>query len=624
MTFPAGSDESWLSQQHRLLVVDDNPAIHDDFRKILGQSGRVDGDFERLDQALFSDQADAPASVSGLRFAIDFAGQGHEGLERVQAACAAERPYALVFLDVRMPPGWNGVETAARILHTDPNVQIVLCTAYSDFGWNQIVDVVGATDRVLILKKPFSVIEVQQLAYALVMKWLLVRASVNHREVLEARVAERTDELVAANQRLRAEMAERSRMEAALRKAQRLESLGRLAAGIGHEINNPLNFISGSIEIVQNEIDGLADVIPEGQRGTIDDVLDAASVGIARIASIVRSIKLFSRSPGEPASSIELADTLAMCLKMSLQRLPIQVELELDFGDIPPVWCDRVELEQVFINIIENAVHAMRDAEVEAPRIAVTTRRDEDHTVRVEIADSGPGVDPALLEQIFDPFFTTKAPGVGTGLGLSICHSIIENMGGTIEMKNADAGGAVVVVRLPCIDAASAATAVAEPDAPAGEALGDAVDAALDDDGFAQPVPTPRGRVLLIDDEPLMLRVMTHTLREHELVTADSAQEALKHCEAQDFDVIFCDVMMPTMNGLSFYRELAHLRPGYEQRIVFITGGARVAGIQEFLDEVANDCLAKPVSTEALLARVKRALLSKSDRGDEVGDRGEA
>lgn len=161
---------------HRILVVDDNAAIHDDFRKILG-ADTTRSESEDEDSAFFGT---ASTTRDRVPFELDFASQGQEALEHVVAALADERPYSVVFMDVRMPPGWDGIETTSRLWQIDPDLQVVICTAYSDYSWEEMADRLGRTDRLLILKKPFDVIEVVQCAHALSSKWSLLQIGRAH------------------------------------------------------------------------------------------------------------------------------------------------------------------------------------------------------------------------------------------------------------------------------------------------------------------------------------------------------------------------------------------------------------------------------------------------------------
>jgi len=217
-----------LPANRRILLIDDTPAIHDDFRTSL-----VDPEAAELaaaDRALFGDETPAVAP----QFEIESAYQGQQAVEQLRTSLAVDRPYALAFVDMRMPPGWDGVETIERMWQVDPRLQVVICTAYSDYSWEQVLARLDAGDRLLVLKKPFDSIEVVQLATTLTAKWTMARRAALMTAELEQTVLERTSELLRANAALQAEIAERKLLENQLVQAQKLESIGQLAAGISH------------------------------------------------------------------------------------------------------------------------------------------------------------------------------------------------------------------------------------------------------------------------------------------------------------------------------------------------------------------------------------------------------
>ena len=193
-------------RNQRILIIDDNAAIHDDVRKILGVPAREDADLDAEAADLFGREADA---LTMVEFEIDSAFQGQEGLAMAQRALEEGRPYAMAFIDIRMPPGWDGVETISRIWKMYPELQVVICTAYSDYSWEEMIREIGRTDNLVILKKPFDNVEVLQLAHTLTQKWTLNHQLRNHLASLDEVVARRTEELQAANLRLRREMEER-------------------------------------------------------------------------------------------------------------------------------------------------------------------------------------------------------------------------------------------------------------------------------------------------------------------------------------------------------------------------------------------------------------------------------
>ncbi|MEP6668623.1 MAG: response regulator [Chthoniobacter sp.] len=197
-------------RNQRILIVDDNAAIHDDVRKILGVPAREDADLDAEAADIFGEEMD---SLTAVEFEIDSAFQGQEGLAMVRQALAEGRPYAMAFVDIRMPPGWDGVETISRIWKMYPELQVVICTAYSDYSWAEMIREIGRTDNLVILKKPFDNVEVLQLAHTLTQKWTLNHQLRDHLTTLDQVVARRTEELQTANSRLRQEMEEREQAQ---------------------------------------------------------------------------------------------------------------------------------------------------------------------------------------------------------------------------------------------------------------------------------------------------------------------------------------------------------------------------------------------------------------------------
>jgi PAS domain S-box-containing protein len=188
------------TEQHRILIVDDNPAIHEDFRKILLGTREVDGRLQNAEAILFGTPV-APQTKAA--FQLESAFQGREALEKVESAIAERLPYSLAFVDVRMPPGWDGVETITHLWKADPALQVVICTAYSDYSWSAMTERLGTTDNCVILKKPFDNIEVLQLAHAMTKKWIVTHQAQLRLETLETMVRERTAALQAINDELR-------------------------------------------------------------------------------------------------------------------------------------------------------------------------------------------------------------------------------------------------------------------------------------------------------------------------------------------------------------------------------------------------------------------------------------
>ena len=243
---PAAQPVEW-ADYNRILIVDDNEAIHQDFLKILGDQD--DGDLDSLEAELFGSPAESKGPQRP-KFNIESAMQGDTAIEMVQQACAEGRPYSLIFMDVRMPPGKDGIQTTKEILGLDPFVSVVICSAYSDYDWSAITSELGLSDRFLILKKPFEVIEVRQAAHALQRRWALARQADDLVHNLEDKVEQRSRELRTVANDLKEEIEARKKMETELRLAQKLEAVGQLAAGVAHEINTPMQYIGDNVHFL--------------------------------------------------------------------------------------------------------------------------------------------------------------------------------------------------------------------------------------------------------------------------------------------------------------------------------------------------------------------------------------
>ena len=576
----------------RVLVVDDNRAIHGDFRKVLGEATHEQSALAELEAVLFGQ---GPPRAPADPFLIDSAYQGQEAETLVRRALEEGRPYAVAFVDMRMPPGWDGVETAERLWRVDPELQIVVCTAYSDYSWEELLGRLEAhSERFLVLKKPFDHIEVRQLATALSRKWTLARAARAKVDELEALVRERTTTIRDAHERLRREVEQRHRMEGQLRRAQKLEALGRLATGVAHEINNPLAFVIANLRYVREALDapgaelarapaGPAAAPGAGLAATPLDELSAAlaeaCVGGDRITQIVRDLKTFSQPHDESLAVVDVRPVLDFSLKMAAVELRRRAQVVTRFDEVPAVWAISGRLEQVFVNLLVNAAQAIPPGAVETNQVRVSVRAVGDD-VAVEISDTGVGIPTANLERIFDPFFTTKPAGVGTGLGLSICHSIVTAFGGDLTVESQEGKGSTFRVTLPS----------------AGRFEGRAP-------GLRLPQP---GRILVVDAQPTVAKAIRRVLSAHKVQTAEGGLEALALCAEHAFDLVLYDVMTHDLPPEEMYQRLRDAGGGRERRLVLTAAGALSPSLAKLAAEAAIPCVDKPLEAgdiELLLAR---------------------
>jgi PAS domain S-box-containing protein len=378
----------------------------------------------------------------------------------------------------------------------------------------------------------------------------------------------------------------RKEMEARLAQSARLAALGTLLAGIAHEMNNPLSYTLLGIEQAVAMLDRVA--TPPQELAELRETLGSAHHGATRVAAVVGQIRASSRPDAEDRGPVELRRVLENALRVTQNEIHHRAKLVTDLGDVPAIVGSAQRLEQVFLNLLVNAIQALPDGRAEN-EIRVVLVASAAGQVIVEVADNGPGIPDAVRSRIFDPFFTTKPVGLGLGLGLSICHGIVSAHGGSITVDSLPGRGSTFRVVLP-----GPSREAAKP-APASGAK-----------TAASASATHRRRVLVIDDEPALAAMIRRVLEKecHVDVAVDARQGLALLGQARPYDVILCDLMMPDMTGMDLYAEIARRHPGVQERFVFMTGGAFTPRAVEFLAEVKNRRLEKPFDTAVLKAAV--------------------
>ena len=391
-----------------------------------------------------------------------------------------------------------------------------------------------------------------------------------------------------AEERLGEAKAIQEKLQRQLIFADRMASVGTLAAGVAHEINNPLAFVSGNIGLMIEDLDALSNAPDPSLLAELRDMARDVQEGADRIRKIVRGLKTFSRAEQERRSVIELRPLLELSINMAFNEIRHRARLVKDYRKTPRVEADDARLGQVFINLLINAAQALPEGDGEAHEIRVVTSTDEDGRAVIEVRDTGAGIPALLLSRIFDPFFTTKPVGIGTGLGLSVCHNIVTSLGGEITVASEEGHGTTFRVVLP----------------PAPQA-------AIEREAELAPAPAPPAggcaAVLLVDDEPAMGTVLRRVLREHDVTAVTSARSALELLAAgQRFDIILSDLMMPEVSGMDFYDEVSRRFPEVVGRLVFVSGGAFTPVANAFLDRVTNERIEKPFDASILRELVRR------------------
>jgi len=381
------------------------------------------------------------------------------------------------------------------------------------------------------------------------------------------------------------DLTEAKNAEMQLMVSDRMASLGTLAAGMAHEINNPLAAVMGNLEVMLENIKGTSrSPVPKEE---LIEILQDALTAAGRIRFVVRDLKMFSRSPDEaaPDAAVNVERVIDSALRMARNETRHRAKVEVAYEHLALAAGNEARLGQVFLNLIVNAAQALPAGDVAANTIRIATYDAAPDRVVVKISDTGPGIPPEIQKRIFAPFFTTKPVGIGTGLGLSICRRIIASMGGDIWFESEVGRGTDFFVSLPI-----ALTAAREDSRPHA----------------AHSAPARRGRVLVIDDDELVGHTTAKILAgDHAVVTVASAGAALQALErGEQFDVILCDLMMPQMTGMDFHAAVAERFPESSGKVVFTTGGAFTPQARGFLAATSNRYIEKPFELAQLRALV--------------------
>jgi CheY-like chemotaxis protein len=378
----------------------------------------------------------------------------------------------------------------------------------------------------------------------------------------------------------------------------RMSAVGTLAAGVAHEINNPLAFVIANVEFAQREVARGPSGSGSRSETELTEVLRAlgeARDGTERMRRIVRDLRTFSRGgdgnerpQGPPA--VDVRSAVDWACAMAQNEIRHRARLVVAGEDFAHAACDEARLGQVLLNLIMNAAHAIPEGAAERNQIRVAARDDGQGHVDIEVRDTGSGIAPENLARIFDPFFTTKPVGVGTGLGLAIVQRIVTDHGGHVTVESEVGRGTTVRVMLPAARRPDTRMPVSPP-------------------GPAPAVTPLRPRVLVIDDEVQVLRAIQRNLGStHEVIALTRAEEALERLQGGErFDAIVCDLMMPEMTGMDLHAALATAGSTAARSMVFITGGAFTPRAREFLASVDNPRLEKPFDFEVLRRTIRSA-----------------
>jgi two-component system sensor histidine kinase/response regulator len=593
-------------ENRRLLVIDDNLAIHEDFRKILVAASSLADEMAEDEAALFGTTA---SNFKLPIFEIDSAYQGEEGLDFIERSLLEERPYALAFVDVRMPPGWDGVETTCKIWERYPDLQVVICTAYSDYTWEEMLRTLGYSDRMVILKKPFDNIEVLQLAIAMTEKWRLYQQAKVDLHSLESIVASRTAELNSANTDL---SSANVLLMAATEKAQRMADTALAAsdaksgflANMSHEIRTPMNGVIGMIDLLLDteltaEQRGFANTIRSSAYSLlliINDILDfskieAGKMTFEKICFDLREVI---------AETINLMATAARGKGLTLRHQILE-------GITTELVGDPTRLRQVLLNLLNNAIKFCERGEVFLEIIQLSEMQ-EDIELSFRVHDTGIGMSEEAQARLFRSFSQVDNSTVrkygGTGLGLAICRKLVELMGGSIQASSVLGKGSIFSFNLLF---ARQSSTIPSPDTPSSGAesyVGRAT---------ATPFRSNGVRILLAEDSNVNRLIAVKVLKKLGY-TADvvfNGLEAVEAWQRNRYDIILMDCRMPEMDGYEATRKIRELETERKlgpTQIIALTASVMTGDHEFCLAAGMNDHTTNPLEQHALSAALKRSV----------------
>ena len=401
------------------------------------------------------------------------------------------------------------------------------------------------------------------------------------------------------NNELNYEMNQRTEMQARVVRTERAASMGSLAAGMAHEINTPLTYVIGNLELLKTYLANQLAASPPQVQSETESMLSEAIEGSYRVAGLVRDLKTFAHADEEAKGAVNLAQIIDRASKMVAHEIKHRAQVEIECPEGIEVLGNPGRVLQVVINLLTNAAHSVEPGSAKDNWIRVSVKFREGR-IFLRVADTGSGIDSELMERIFEPFFTTKVVGFGMGMGLSITRNVLHSMGGEIDLEYSSPDGTAFVVAFPPSEVSEVQ--------PAPEWVPDQ----------AISASKTELKLLIVDDEKQVLSYLGASLSHYRAETEIDGQSAIQRAAEGNFDVILCDLMMPQVTGMEIYAALQERNPSAANRMIFMTGGAFVEEAAEFLKGFSGRCVEKPIELAALESRIRARV--EATQGPEMVD----
>ncbi|MEM9410551.1 MAG: ATP-binding protein [Planctomycetota bacterium] len=550
----------------RILIVDDNLKIHEDYRKIF-DSVEDDGGFVDIEEAFFGTTISKDKSKIP-NFFLEFTTDGEEAVDKLTRATSMGLRFAMAFVDMRMPNNWDGLTTIEHLWAVDPELEIVICTAYSDYKWSEIIERLGFSDQLLLLKKPFDVVEIYQMAIAMTEKWNLKQRDIRNRLQLEQTINP---------------------------EAQSQLRWARSLAEVSHELRTPLSGVLGFTNVLIDQESRLTSSerneylrqirdCSEHLLNMVEETLDYSAAATGR-----NKIEVSSFNPQD------VVEHVVAVLKTQAVENGTRISYTWATKPVSEVWCDQVKLRQILFNVVGNAIKFTPGGFVEI--VLYWSLCEGGGDLKIQVNDTGKGIEKEMLETIFEPFeqanSTIQKEFGGTGLGLAICKQLVEQMGGQILAKSELGQGSTFEFFIKCQD--NQKTECRE-----NEILNLNSDTSQFDNSWIC------GKTILVIDDCETNRTLMQLVlegEEAEVILAESGVEALGCPDLFEVDLILVDLQMPGIDGVETSKKL---REKNFSGVILMLTAMQADAVGQLSNEMSNfdGCLPKPFE----LAQLRREL----------------
>ena len=572
---------------NRILLVDDNEAIHEDIESILlSYMKNSDSAIQSLEEELFGDDIQIDGKdLSEHDYRIDHAYQGEEAIRMVKQSHEDGDPYSLIFMDVRMPPGMNGIEAIQRIWQDYPFTEMVICTAYSDYSWDEIVRNLGSTDKLQFMKKPFDATALKQTALSLTTKWKLQQEAIDYTNKLELEVEERTKELSNLVRDFK-KMKDKAEQATATKSA--------FLANMSHEIRTPMNGVIGMSDLLletdlsdeQRELSGLVKKSAISLLNIINDILDFSKMEAGKMT--VEKV---------PFRLVDVVEEVLQMISFASKDKGLALTSFVDDSIPEFLKGDPTRIRQILLNYLGNAVKFTDKGGVTF-RVDLLNVNEGQFRVKFSVEDTGPGIPDEKLNGIFNSFeqadsSTTRKYG-GTGLGLAICRQLATLMGGEVGVESKLGEGSRFWVILPLEQAEA-------------ESMGGEVQSSQ----FVSSNGTGEISKILVAEDDKVSQILIRRILEKEGFRVDiveNGSEAVKAVSEGQYDIVLMDVQMPVMDGYQAASLIRNLEEDSDNRIpiIALTAQAMEKDREKCIEAGMDEYLAKPIKKELLLQKISK------------------